>query len=118
VLKDATLFDNEKRKSKFHLFLKSKIRVITDISKHKALIIKSITRPIFNCLLAYNYKYARQNSASFLGIKVVHNKKEIFISQSNHAKDILKKFGIENCILVTTTVETGQKSSWKLEVLI
>ena len=66
---------------------------------------KSITRPIFNCLLAYNYKYARQNSASFLGIKVVHNKKEIFISQSNHAKDILKKFGIENCILVTTTVK-------------
>ena len=76
MLKDATLFDNEKRKSKFHLFLKSKIRVITDISKHKALIIKSITRPIFNCLLAYNYKYARQSSAYFLGIEVVQNKKE------------------------------------------
>jgi len=94
MLKDVTFFDsysqkkNEKRKSKFHLFFKSKIRVITDISKHKALIIKSITRPIFNCLLAYNYKYARQSSASFLGIEVVQNKKEIFISQSNYAKEL------------------------------
>jgi hypothetical protein len=30
----------------------------------------------------------------FLGIKVVQNKKEVSISQSNYAKDILKKFGI------------------------
>ncbi|KAI9165514.1 hypothetical protein LWI28_015473 [Acer negundo] len=45
--------------------------------------------------------------AHFLGIEVVQNEKGIFISQSIYAKEILKRFGMEKCNLVTTPVETG-----------
>lgn len=47
----------------------------------------------------------------FLGIKVVQSNDGIFISQSNYTKDILKRFGIENCNYVTTPIETGLELS-------
>ncbi|KAI9152926.1 hypothetical protein LWI28_003161 [Acer negundo] len=70
--------------------------------------------------------------AHFLGIEVVQSEKGIFISQSIYAKEILKKFGMEKCNLVTTPVETGlelrknergdvdplsQELGWKPEIL-
>jgi hypothetical protein len=33
----------------------------------------------------------------------------VFISQSNYAKELLKKFGMENCKRPATPVETGLK---------
>ena len=45
--------------------------------------------------------------AHFLGIEVVQSEKGIFISQSSYAKEILKRFNMENCNPVTTPVETG-----------
>ncbi|KAL5810693.1 hypothetical protein ACOSQ4_027261 [Xanthoceras sorbifolium] len=45
--------------------------------------------------------------AHFLSIEVVQREKGIFISQSNYAKEILKRFGMEKCNPVTTPVETG-----------
>ncbi|KAL5734170.1 hypothetical protein ACOSP7_032031 [Xanthoceras sorbifolium] len=45
--------------------------------------------------------------AHFLGIEVVQSKKGIFISQSTYAKEILKRFGMEECNPITTPVETG-----------
>ncbi|RDX92640.1 hypothetical protein CR513_25197, partial [Mucuna pruriens] len=45
----------------------------------------------------------------FLGIEFVSTKKGIFIHQKNYEIDILKKFNITNCNLVTTLVEIGLK---------
>ncbi|GMP71601.1 hypothetical protein CsSME_00029942 [Camellia sinensis var. sinensis] len=42
----------------------------------------------------------------FLGIEIVQSNDGIFISQSNYAKDILKRFGMDNCNCVITTVKT------------
>ncbi|XP_028112808.1 uncharacterized protein LOC114310909 [Camellia sinensis] len=45
--------------------------------------------------------------AHFLGIEVAQRKDGIFISQSGYAKEILKRYGIENCNPVNTPVDSG-----------
>ena len=47
----------------------------------------------------------------FLGIKVEQSKKEIFICQNKYAKDLLKRFRMENCKPVPTLVVTSTKLS-------
>ncbi|XP_065879565.1 uncharacterized mitochondrial protein AtMg00810-like [Euphorbia lathyris] len=47
--------------------------------------------------------------AYYLGIEVKQNDDGIFISQSGFAKEILKKFKMENCNSVSTPVECGIK---------
>lgn len=43
----------------------------------------------------------------FLGIEVAQRKDVIFISQSGYAKEILKRYGMENCNSVNTSVDSG-----------
>ena len=33
----------------------------------------------------------------FLGLQIVQNSDGIFLSQTKHLKDLLKRFGLENC---------------------
>jgi hypothetical protein len=47
----------------------------------------------------------------FLGIEVSQSKKGIFISQESYAKEVLKKFGMENANPVVTPCITGLKLS-------
>ncbi|OIT36790.1 abc transporter c family member 10 [Nicotiana attenuata] len=47
----------------------------------------------------------------YLGIQVHQRKDEIFISQGEYAKEILKKFEMDNCNPVSTPVECGVKIS-------
>ncbi|XP_059663983.1 uncharacterized mitochondrial protein AtMg00810-like [Cornus florida] len=49
--------------------------------------------------------------AYYLGIEVKQMKDEIFIHQEGYAKEILKKFKMEDCKLVNTSIEVGIKSS-------
>ena len=46
-------------------------------------------------------------TAHFLGIEVMQSNEGIFISQSNYAKEIFKRFNMENCNHVATPVEIG-----------
>ena len=50
----------------------------------------------------------------FLGLEVKQVSSGIFISQGAYAKDILKRFGMDNCNPVATPMELGAKLS-KLE---
>ena len=50
----------------------------------------------------------------FLGIKVNKCVNGIFICQSKYAKDILRRFRMENCKLVVTPIATGTKLSRKI----
>ena len=50
----------------------------------------------------------------FLGLEVKQDSSGIFISQGAYAKDILKRFGMDNCNPVATPMELGAKLS-KLE---
>ena len=43
--------------------------------------------------------------AHFLGLEVTQKEKGIFVSQSGYAKDILEKFKMKSCNLVSTLVE-------------
>lgn len=45
--------------------------------------------------------------AHFLGIEVAQRKDGIFISQSGYAKEILKRYEMENCNPVNTPVDSG-----------
>ncbi|XP_028127121.1 uncharacterized protein LOC114323660 [Camellia sinensis] len=45
--------------------------------------------------------------AHFLGIEVAQRKDGIFISQSGYAKEILKRYGMENCNPVNIPVDSG-----------
>ena len=45
----------------------------------------------------------------FLGLQIVQNKEGIFISQTKYLKDLLKRFGLENCKPVGTPMVTGHK---------
>jgi len=47
----------------------------------------------------------------FLGIEVKQSQKVIFICQNKYAKDLLKRFRMENCKLVPKLVATGTKLS-------
>ena len=49
----------------------------------------------------------------FLGLQIVQNKEGIFISQTRYLKDLLKRFGLENCKHVGTPFLTGHKISRK-----
>ena len=51
----------------------------------------------------------------FLGLQIVQNKEGIFISQTKYLKDLLKRFGLENCKPVGTFMTTGHKLSRKFE---
>jgi hypothetical protein len=45
----------------------------------------------------------------FLGLQIHQSERGIFISQSKYLKEILKKFGMENCALVSTPMTTSCK---------
>jgi hypothetical protein len=47
----------------------------------------------------------------FLGLYIHQSQKGIFISQSKYLKEILKKFGMENCAPVNTLMTTSCKLS-------
>ncbi|KAM1738452.1 hypothetical protein ACFX11_014268 [Malus domestica] len=47
--------------------------------------------------------------AYYLGIEVKQNEESIFISQENYTKEILKKFKLGHCKLISTLVECGVK---------
>ena len=47
----------------------------------------------------------------FLGIEVKQNNEGIFISQEAYAKEILKRFNMNNCKPVSTPIECGVKLS-------
>ena len=47
----------------------------------------------------------------YLGIEVKQSVDDIFISQNNYAKKILKEFNMQNCQPVSTPVECGTKLS-------
>ena len=49
--------------------------------------------------------------AYYLGIEVKQQKDGIFISQESYAKEILKKFKMENCKPISTPTEYGIKMS-------
>lgn len=61
----------------------------------------------------------------FLGIEVKQNKEEIFISQEAYAKQIVKRFKMEDCNLSSISVdydiklskndESGWNSLWELD---
>ena len=51
----------------------------------------------------------------FLGLQIVQNKEGIFISQTKYLKDLLKRFGLENCKPVATPMVTGHNLSSKDE---
>lgn len=43
----------------------------------------------------------------FLSLQIAQLNDDIFIYQANNAKEILKKFGMEDCKLVSTPIVTG-----------
>jgi Reverse transcriptase (RNA-dependent DNA polymerase) len=47
----------------------------------------------------------------FLGLEVKQHEKGIFVSQEAYAKEILKRFGMENCNPIATLMELGTKLS-------
>lgn len=47
----------------------------------------------------------------FLGLQVIQSENGIFISQSKYVKKMLKKFGFDDCKLVTTPLTVGCKLS-------
>lgn len=47
----------------------------------------------------------------FLGLHIMQNLKGIFISQRKYLKEVLKKFGIEECSLLSTPMVIGFKLS-------
>ena len=51
----------------------------------------------------------------FLGLQIVQNKEGIFISQTKYLKDLLKRFGLENCKPIETPMVNGYKLSRKDE---
>ena len=51
----------------------------------------------------------------FFGIEVKQNNKETTISQASYAKEISKKFFIQDCQPVDTHIEYGTKLTKKLE---
>ena len=51
-----------------------------------------------------------------LGLKIVQKKEGIFISRTKYLKDMLKRFGLENCKPIGTPMVTGHKLSSKDEM--
>jgi len=47
----------------------------------------------------------------FLGLEVSQEKTSIFVSQETYAKEILKKYKIENCNPISISMELGAKLS-------
>jgi hypothetical protein len=45
-------------------------------------------------------------SSFFLGLQITQSRKGIFISQTKYIKEMLKKFGMEDCALVSTPMIT------------
>ena len=45
--------------------------------------------------------------AYYLGIEVKQKEEDIFISQESYAREILKKFKVENCKPISTPMEYG-----------
>ena len=52
----------------------------------------------------------------FLGLQIVHNKDDIFISQAKYLNDFLKRFGLESCKPFGTHMITSHKLSSKDEI--
>ena len=51
----------------------------------------------------------------FLGLQISQNSEGIFISQTKYLKDLLKRFGLENCKPIGTPMITGHKLFGKYE---
>ena len=49
--------------------------------------------------------------AYFLGIEVEQSNEGIFLSQDKYAKEIIKKFGMENCQAIDTLIDGSNKIS-------
>ena len=47
----------------------------------------------------------------FLGLHIIQNSDGIFNSQAKYLKDLLKRFGLENCKHVATPMITSHKLS-------
>jgi hypothetical protein len=47
----------------------------------------------------------------FLGLQICQRNQGIFISQTKYIKEMLKRFGMEDCKLVTTPMQTSCKLS-------
>jgi hypothetical protein len=47
----------------------------------------------------------------FLGLQIRQRNQEIFISQTNYIREMLKRFGMEDCKLVITPMQTSCKLS-------
>jgi hypothetical protein len=45
--------------------------------------------------------------AYFLGLEVTQKEEGIFVSQTSYAKDILERFKMESCNMVSTPIENG-----------
>ena len=52
----------------------------------------------------------------FLGLQIIQNNENIFISQTKYLNDLLKRFGLENCKLVGIPIVNGHKLSRKDEM--
>ena len=47
----------------------------------------------------------------FLGLQICQRNQGIFISQTKYIREMLKRFGMEDCKLVTTPMQTSFKLS-------
>ena len=45
----------------------------------------------------------------FLGLEVIQGEDGIFLSQRKYAEDLVKKFSLQGCKLVTTPMNTAEK---------
>jgi hypothetical protein len=61
----------------------------------------------FAAEMQQEFEISMLGELSFLGLQIHKYEKLIFISQSKYLKEILKKFGMENCALVSTPMTTS-----------
>jgi len=52
-----------------------------------------------------------EKAKSILGMKIVQEKKMILLDQSNYIKDVLDKFDMGNCKIMSTPLEINKKWS-------
>ena len=53
----------------------------------------------------------------FLGMEIIQSKNEVFICQKKYAKEILKKFHMEECRAISTPMNQKEKLSKKMELI-
>ena len=64
----------------------------------------------FKCSMKKNFSMTNLGKMKyFLGVEVIQNAKGIFIHQQKYAKEVLSKFGMEDCNLVCNPIVPGSK---------